>query len=553
MKKNISITITILLIIAIILAINNKQGLEKEIYIYPSISKDKNKVDSVFTDEELKWIDSNKDKYFIVGIAKDYIPIEYLDEQRNPKGIGIEVLKKVSDFTRLKFKVYEDIEKNNWGDTIECFKDRKIDILPAVSFTEERESYMIFSDPYIETTLVILGHKNNYKVINGINNIENETIAIPRGYWIIETVKNQNPKADIVLVDNMQQALKSVNNKKADYAICEIPIFTYYKEQDLFMNLKIMGEVGEKNCIRLGVKKEYKNLVSIINKTISNINRDEIYEKALVIPKTNNKEKRMFTIIVLLLLALSIVIYHLYKVFHALVIEKKKAEEANLDKARLMTNISHDLRTPVTVILGYADAIIEGEVKSKDDIEKYICRIQFRTRHLNILINDFFLLSKLEDNKLTFTKRVVDINELILNIVENMEINFLAKNIRIQMNLDKNIQSNKLIDIYRMNQAIENIISNAIKYVQNGGEIKIGTRLCKENKVEIYIQDNGCGIEKEDLPYIFDRYYKIVKKGQKEESTGLGLCIAKEIVEKHDGQIWVESESNKGSRFYILL
>ena len=412
---------------------------------------------------------------------------------------------------------------------------------------------MQFSTHYIETTLVVLGHRNNFEVITGINSIDNGTFAIPRGYWIEETVQKQSPNTGIILVDNMQQALKYVNNKKADYAVCEIPIFTYYKEQGLCNNLKIVGELEGKNQISIGIQKDSKYLLSIIDKTIMNIERDEIYEKALVMPKTNKKEKRLIGTIIFLLLVLSFAIYHLYKSIHALIIEKKRAETVNIEKVRLMTNISHDLRTPITVILGYADAIIDGQVKAKGDIERYIRRIHEKTKYLNSLINDFFLLSKLEDNQLTLNKQDVDINEFVTNVVENMEISFLAKDINIEINIDKNINFSKQIDIYRMNQALENIINNAVKYVQYGGEIIIGTNLYKENKVKIYVKDNGCGIAKEDLPYIFDRYYKAVKKGQKEESTGLGLCIAKEIIEKHEGQIWVESKINEGSIFFILL
>ncbi len=280
-----------MIFITIIILVQNKDTATKEKNICSSTHEDIEKYNEMFSEEELKWIDENKNKTLTVGIAKDYIPIEYMDEEGNPKGIGVEILRKVSGITGLKFKLYDNIENETWSELLESFKSKKIDLLSAVSGTEARSTYMQFSTPFIETTLVVLGHRSNFEVLTGIQAIDNGTVAIPKGYWIVETIKKQNPNIDIILVDNMQQAMKYVNNKKADYAVCEIPIFTYYKEQGLYSNLKIVGELEDKNKIRIGVQKDSQYLLSIIDKIIMNIERDQIYEKALIMPKTNKKKK----------------------------------------------------------------------------------------------------------------------------------------------------------------------------------------------------------------------------------------------------------------------
>lgn len=553
MKKYMLSIIVVAFFINFIILSQNRDEKIKDIYIEPTTYQDVYKSKLIFTDKELDWIEENKERPIIVGAAKDYTPVEYVNGKGNPKGIGIEVLREVSEITGLSFKLYENVMNEKWAELLESFKDKKIDILPAVSYTEERSKYMKFSSSYIDTTLVILSYKSNFEVIPGLDAVNNGTFVIPKGYWIKDIIEKQKPNINIILVDNMEQVLKYVNNKKADYAVCEIPIFTYYKDQGLYSNLRIVGEIDEKNQIRIAVQKDSECLISIIDKVIQQIDDDELYEKALVLPKTNKKEKRLVLTIMILVIVLSVVIYYLYKSISELVIAKKRAETANNEKIRLMTNISHDLRTPITVILGYADAIVDEEVKEKKDIERYIKRIKKKTQYLNTLINDFFLLARLEDNQLTFKKQEVNINDFIENILDNMEIKFLAKDINIKINLDKNINFKKEIDPDRMYQALQNIINNAIKFVEYGGEIIVGTKLGEDNKVKIYVQDDGCGILEKDISHIFERYYKVVHKEQKEESTGLGLCIAKEIIEKHEGQIWVESEPNEGSKFYIVL
>ncbi|WP_066496721.1 ATP-binding protein [Abyssisolibacter fermentans] len=550
MKK---VRIFILMIILIIIIISIIVFCQPKKYEEVYIEGNENIRRDIFTAEQLKWIDANKDTVFKVGLAKDYVPIEYLDEDGHLKGLGTEVLRKVHEFTGLKFKLYENIQNETWDDMLNNIYTKKVDILPTVSFTKKRAENIIFSKPYIETTLVILGHKDNSKVANNLKILRDETFVAAKGYWTVDNLLMENSNSKITLVKNAKEAIKYIDEKKADYTICEIPVYTYYTEQNIYRNIKIIGEIKNKNPIMVGVRKGLEPLCDIINETIENINQDELYEKALVIPKTNYKEKKLTIIVIVLISLLSIVVYYLYNTFIQLLKAKKDVEKANKEITKFMTNISHDLRTPITVILGYTQAIIDGHVKQQKDKDKYIERIYKRTKYLNELIEDFFLVARLEDNKITLLKEEVDINKLINNMVLDMELNFKKKNINVFINLDSNINQPKEVDRLKMYRAIENLINNAIKYSKQNGTIKIGTNLLDNGQVKIFIEDNGIGIQKEDIPYLFERYYKGKNKGVNKESFGLGLYITKEIINKHNGQIWVKSELNKGSIFYIKI
>ncbi|GMQ59676.1 hypothetical protein AN1V17_40760 [Vallitalea sediminicola] len=548
--------IIILALLAIIISITtfNQPKKHEEIFINSiDIEGRQNLKENIFTKEELDWIESNKNTVFNVGLAIDYAPIEYLDKKGNPKGLGTEILRKVNEITGLKFKLYDNIKNETWDDMLNNIYRGKVDILSTVSNTKKRNKGILFTKPYIETTLVILGHKDNLIVCNDLKALCDKNLVCMKGYFLVDDLLIDNPNANITLVKNTEKAIKYVNNKKADYTICEIPLYTYYKEQDIYRNIRIIGEIKDKNPIMVGVRKGLEPLSDIINKTIENINQNEIYEKALVIPNTSNVEKKLTIIIIILILVLSVVVKYLYDTFRKLVKAKKETEKANKEITRFMTNISHDLRTPITVILGYTQAIIDGHVKDSKDKDKYIERIYKRTKYLNELIEDFFLVARLEDNKVTIFKEPVDINKLIGSIILEMELSCTNKNIDLSMDLDKEIIEPIEIDKLKIYRAIENLVNNAIKYTDQDGKIKIKTKLLNNGQIEISIKDNGIGIKKEEIPYLFDRYFKGKNRSKNKESFGLGLYITKEVISKHNGRIWVESQLNEGSVFYIVI
>lgn len=548
--------VIILALISIILSIAtfNQPKKHEDIFINSNnIEGKQNLRKDIFTQKELEWIEYNKNKIFKVGLAIDYAPIEYIDKKGNPKGLGTEILRKVNEITGLKFRLYDNIENETWDDMLNNIYSGKIDILSTVSNTKKRSKGILFSKPYIETTLVILGHKDNVIVCNDLKALTDKKFVCMKGYFLADDLLLDNPDTNITLVKNTEEAIKYVNNKKADYTICEIPLYTYYKEKDIYRNIRIIGEIKEKNPIMVGVRKGLEPLVDIVNKTIENINQNEIYEKALVIPNESNSEKKLIIIIIILVIILSVVIKYLHDTFKKLVKAKKETEKANKEITRFMTNISHDLRTPITVILGYTQAIIDGHVEDSKDKDKYIERIYQRTKYLNELIEDFFLVARLEDNRINIFKEPVDINRLIKSIVLEMELSFNNKDIDLVLELDKNITEPVEIDKLKMYRAIENLINNAIKYTNQNGTIKIKTKLLNNSQVEISIQDNGIGIKEEDIPYLFDRYFKGKNRGNNKESFGLGLYITKEVINKHNGRIWVESKLNEGSVFYIVI
>ncbi|MEN6564869.1 MAG: HAMP domain-containing sensor histidine kinase [Veillonellales bacterium] len=233
--------------------------------------------------------------------------------------------------------------------------------------------------------------------------------------------------------------------------------------------------------------------------------------------------------------------------------ERIQAEYEGNRKA-LIANISHDLKTPITAIQGYIEALLEDAVTPAERKSKYLQTIHHNAVYVNKLIDDLFLFSKLDMQKLKFQYRAVPIRAFMDDLMEEYKFDFAERNIQFQYQpqLEQDVRVN--LDGKRFHQAVHNIMSNA---VQHGPEadLSILVYMYQQNGfVCIALQDNGPGIPEDKIPFIFDRFYRIDSERPKNFSgTGLGLAIARELIEAHGGKITVSSVEGEGSCFTIML
>lgn len=232
--------------------------------------------------------------------------------------------------------------------------------------------------------------------------------------------------------------------------------------------------------------------------------------------------------------------------------EKIKAEYEENRKA-LIVNISHDLKTPITSIQGYIEAITEENIPP-ETVNKYLKIIYNNTAYMNKLIDDLFLFSKLDMQKLEFEFVTVNAGPLINDMMEEFKLELEERNIQFEYTGNLEGELFFKIDRKRLHQVFRNIIGNAVKYgPENNLIIKAEAYLLNQS-VYIDIRDNGQGIPKDKLPYIFDRFYRIDPERTKDfMSTGLGLAIAKELMEAHGGSITASSIENEGTCFTLIL
>ncbi|MDD4582819.1 MAG: PAS domain-containing sensor histidine kinase [Eubacteriales bacterium] len=224
----------------------------------------------------------------------------------------------------------------------------------------------------------------------------------------------------------------------------------------------------------------------------------------------------------------------------------------------LLSYVSHELKTPITSILGYINAIKDDTIKDIKQIEDAIDIIFAKSLTMERLINDLFQLSKLETKQFSMQFMRIEANELAIDLISRHKLDIKAAQLTLSYKIDREALSNKylIIDLERIDQVFANFISNAIKYTKEKDRIiiKFGIDSAKEN-FYVSVTDNGCGIARDDLPHIFNRFY-MSSTGSEEKrmsGTGLGLTISKEIIAAHRGTIYAKSRLGKGSTFTFTI
>ena len=224
------------------------------------------------------------------------------------------------------------------------------------------------------------------------------------------------------------------------------------------------------------------------------------------------------------------------------------------NRKELISNISHDLKTPVTAIKGYVEGIIDGVADSPEKMDRYIKTIYTKASDLDKLIDELFLFSKLDLNKLPFDFQEINIKTYLEDCVDELSFDLEKNNISLSLKTEVINNPIVLVDIEKLKRVIINIVQNSSKYMdKEKGKIEI---ILHEEKSELLIEikDNGQGIDHKDIPYIFDRFYRTdISRNSSTGGSGLGLAIVKRIIEGHEGKIWAESEEGIGTSIFFTL
>ena len=223
-------------------------------------------------------------------------------------------------------------------------------------------------------------------------------------------------------------------------------------------------------------------------------------------------------------------------------------------RKEFLGNVSHELKTPLFTIQGYILTLLDGAKDKPELCTKYLERTSKGVDRLNYIIKDLDLITRLEIGDLALKREEFDVIELIKNVFELLEMKANKKNI--SLTLDKFYEEPVLIkaDKERIRQVLTNLIVNSLKYGNEDGTTEVSVEDLVEDKLIIRVTDNGEGIQKEYLPRLFERFYRVSKSRSREEGgSGLGLSIVKHIIEAHQEQIYVESIYGVGSEFSFTM
>lgn len=235
-------------------------------------------------------------------------------------------------------------------------------------------------------------------------------------------------------------------------------------------------------------------------------------------------------------------------VFHDLT----RLKQLENTRQEFVANVSHELRTPLSLIKGYVETLLDGAKNDPELATRFLRTIEKHTDRLTYLIEDLLTISRLESGQIVMNLHQVGLREEVARVLDDLQSRAGEKNVRLENTLPADLLARA--DADRLQQVLFNLIENAIKYGRQEGVVNIGGKLNSDNKVELWVRDDGPGIPGEAKERIFERFYRVDRARSRETGgTGLGLSIVKHIVQAHGGEVWVKSELGSGATFYFTL
>ncbi|MEK4484217.1 HAMP domain-containing sensor histidine kinase [Psychrobacillus sp. FSL H8-0484] len=223
------------------------------------------------------------------------------------------------------------------------------------------------------------------------------------------------------------------------------------------------------------------------------------------------------------------------------------------NRKELLSNISHDLKTPITSIIGYVEGIKDGVANTPEKTDKYLSIIHLKAKDMDSLIDELFLFSKLDLKKEPFSFEIIELNQYMRDYVEELHLELLQDGIKIEFDL-LHKPMYVAADREKLKRVMANLINNCVKYMDKVQKNITISLIEGNNDITIKITDNGQGIEPSALPHIFNRFYRAEQsRNSQTGGSGLGLAIAKQIIVEHGGEIWATSELGKGTNVFFTL
>jgi two-component system sensor histidine kinase VicK len=238
-----------------------------------------------------------------------------------------------------------------------------------------------------------------------------------------------------------------------------------------------------------------------------------------------------------------------------IVVLQDVTEQEQLEQARreFVANVSHELRTPLTTIKSYLEALEDGAMEEPELAQRFVGVTRNETERMIRLVTDLLHLSRLDSKEAMLAKEWTSVSDMLEEVADRFAFQLLQRNTEITIVVEQGMPK-ILMDRDKIDQVLDNLVSNAIKYTGDEGRIELGAKQNDQNELEIFVKDNGIGIPQKDLSRIFERFYRVDKaRSRNMGGTGLGLSIAQEIIRAHGGDILLESEYNLGTRVTFTI
>ncbi|MGE5389675.1 MAG: response regulator [Deltaproteobacteria bacterium] len=518
-----------------------------------------------FTPEERAFIKEHP--VIRLGVDPQFVPYEFIDSDGQYKGIAADYMKIVSQRTGIRMEVVPDL---TWAEAYERGVEKKVDALPCIAKTRERERYYIFSEPYYSFQRVIIVKTSNDRV-KGIEDLYNKRVAL-KDQSSHHSYLKQFPQIQISTYPTEEAALKAVADDRETCFVGNYANSSYIIKTNGYTNLRVIPiNTEDKQSLYFACRNDWPLLQSIINKGLASITAEEklaIDNKWIGIEETGNYEAILRIAGIVGAIILGIFFVSLYWIFklrkeveqrrrieEALKSAKEEAEFANYIKSAFLARMSHEIRTPLNAITGMAYLLKKTDTNVTQRI--YLDNIIQASRNMLRIINDILDFSKIEAGKMDIERISFNLDKILQQVINMVSLKVEEKGIVFEFHKDPRVPVNCWGDPIRLEQILLNVTNNAVKFT-NAGSVSLNVALQAVDEDLYYLDfvvcDTGIGMDEDEL----EKLFKPFSQGDSSITrrfggTGLGLSIVKSLLEIMGGEIRVKSTPGQGSTFSICL
>jgi len=524
----------------------------------------KNKMYIMLNEDERGFIRNNP----VIPFAAEHYnyPVSFYNKyEKQWQGIYFDIMREVSGLTGLTFKLLND-EKTSWPHLLKLLEKGSAFMISELIPTDERkeEGFLWPSIPTVTDNYALISKSETPNVT--LNDVLNVSVGIPRRTAYNEMFRNWYPNhPNITEYENTDDAFNAMNRGEVEMVIASqrylLAITNYYEFPGYKANL-VFDRTSESF---IGFSREQALLCSIFSKTLAHIDIKGISDKWVL--KTYDYKGKLAQAQVPWLIGVTVLLLSVLLLVFILLIRKRyeemrlealvrkrtaEADAANRAKSEFLANMSHEIRTPINAIIGMTEICkkTEDAERKKDALNK----IENASAHLLNIINDVLDMSKIEANKLELSPVKFNFEKMLLKAINVINFRLNEKDQKLSENIDKNIPRFLIGDDQRLTQVVTNLLSNAVKFTPQGGLIRMDAALVSktgnECELRVEVTDNGIGISEEQQKRLFSAFGQAESgTSRKFGGTGLGLIISKRIIELMGGNIMLESEVGKGTKF----